>query len=85
MTAKVETASMNVSNSSSWGDMLRTIDHDRKNLSWDPNQTQRVQRIGHYDVSIPFLFINSIVTNTIYILYICIVCYRLKGKKLNMI
>jgi hypothetical protein len=41
--------------SRSWAELVQTIDHERKNLPWDPTKTQPVQRVGMYEVGIVLL------------------------------
>jgi hypothetical protein len=39
-----------VENASSWADMVRTIDHQRKNLPWDAQKQEPVQRFSTWEV-----------------------------------
>jgi len=43
--------SSTIEKSSSWAEMVRAIDYERKHLSWNPQIVKREKRIGHYDVS----------------------------------
>jgi len=33
----------------SWGEMIRSIEHDKKNLPWDPSKTNPVERVSIYE------------------------------------
>ncbi len=43
----------NTTEPSSWADLVRSVDQSRKTLPWDPANTQPVQRVSQYHVSIP--------------------------------
>jgi len=38
------------SEASSWSELVKTIDRDRKQLPWDPNSTKPVERVSLYHV-----------------------------------
>lgn len=45
--------SIDVANeSSSWADLVRKVDQERKQLPWDPKTTEPVQRVSLYHVSL---------------------------------
>jgi hypothetical protein len=37
---------------SSWADMVKQVDRERKTLPWDSNSTQPVERVSLYHVSL---------------------------------
>ncbi len=39
----------------SWAELVRSVDHSRKNLPWDPTKTEPVQRASMYEVSLSAL------------------------------
>ena len=52
--------SSTIEKSSTWGDMVRAIDYEKKHLSWNPQIVKREKRIGHYDVSVHIVERTSI-------------------------
>jgi hypothetical protein len=56
----------------SWVDLVRSIDHDRKHLPWDPSTTSPVERVSLYQVSyfsIPSCLLALKITNTEFLWY----------------
>jgi hypothetical protein len=44
---------------SSWADMVKQVDRERKTLPWDSNSTQPVERVSLYHVSVIYCMFLS--------------------------
>ena len=36
---------------SNWGDLIRSCEKERRQLSWDPKEVAPIHRVKHYEVS----------------------------------